>query len=126
MLQFPDSVYTSTGSSEVLPLLLDAVDPDKLVTVQFLRGGRVRLTFKDTVSCDELMSFGLTCGDVEVRVVRADSSFRCVHVRDLPSEVFDEDVKSFFQSYGQVLLVRRSTFANFPLFTMAIVCLRWP
>ena len=44
MLQFPDSVYTSTGSSEVLPLLLDAVDPEKLVTVQFLRGGRVCLT----------------------------------------------------------------------------------
>ena len=43
----------------MLPLLLDAVDPEKLVTVQFLRGGRVRLTFKDTVSCDELMSFGL-------------------------------------------------------------------
>ena len=57
-----------------------------------LRGGRVRLTFKDPVSCDELMSSGLTCGDVEVRVVRADSRFRSVHVRDLPSEVSDEDV----------------------------------
>ena len=114
MLQFPDSVYTSTGSSEVLPLLLDAVDPEKLVTVPFLRGGRVYLTFKDPVSCDELMSSGLTCGDVEVRVVRADSRFRSVHVHDLPSEVSDEDVKSFFQSYGQVLSVRRSTFTNFP------------
>ena len=60
------------------------------------------------------MSSGLTCGDVEVRVVRADSRFRSVHVRDLPSEVSDEDVKSFFQSYGQVLSVRPSTFANFP------------
>ena len=72
------------------------------------------MTFKDPVSCDELMSSGLTCGDVEARVFRADSRFRSVHVRDLPSEVSDEDVKSFFQSYGQVLSVRHSTFANFP------------
>ena len=114
VLQFPDSVYASTGSSEVIPLLLDAADPENLTTVQFLCGGRVRLTFKDPVFCDELMSSGLTCGDVEVCVVRADFRFRSVHVRDLPSEVSDKDVKSFFQSYGQVLSVRRSTFAYFP------------
>ena len=31
-----------------------------------------------------------------------------------PSEISDDDVKAFFESYGNVLLVQLSTFANFP------------
>ena len=114
VLQFPESVYKNYGSSDVLPRLLSVVDAEKLTTVQFLRGGRVRLKFKDRASCDDLISSGLVCGDVQVRVVRADFRFRSVYVRDLPSEVSDDDVETFFESYGEVLSVQRSTFANFP------------
>ena len=44
---FPEESYRYVGSTVVLPLLLEAVDQEKLVAVQFLRGGLVRLTFKD-------------------------------------------------------------------------------
>ena len=107
-----DSVYANCGSSEVLARLLEAVDAEKVTSVQFLRGGRVRLTFKDQASCDDLISPGLVFDDVHVRVVRADLRYRSVYVRDLPFEVPDDDIKAFFESYGDVLSVRRSTFAN--------------
>ena len=114
VLHFPDSVHANCGSSEVLPRLLETVDAEKVTSVQFLRGGRVRLTFKDQASCDDLISSGLVFDDAHVRVVRADLRFRSVYVRDLPFEVPDDDVKAFFESYGDVLSVSRSTFANFP------------
>ena len=114
VLHFPDSVYANCGSSEVLPRLLEAVDAEKVTSMQFLRGGRVRLTFKDQASCDDLISTGLVFDDVHVRVVRADLRFRSVYVRDLPFEVPDDDVKTLYESYGDVRSVRRSTFANFP------------
>ena len=37
-----------------------------------------------------------------------------MYVRDLPSDVSDDDVETIFESYGEVLSVQRSTFANFP------------
>ena len=111
---FPEEIYKTSGSSVVLPHLLSAVDQDKLTTVQFLRGGLVRLTFKDSTSCDNLVTHGLVYGDVQVRVFRADNRVRSVFVRDLPSEVPDDDVRGFFGSFGEVLSVRRGTFADFP------------
>ena len=114
VLQFPEEVYKNVGSSVVLPQLLDAVDADKLTTVQFLQRGRVRLTFKDSACCDDLVAQGLLYGDVRLHVFRADSRVCSVYVRDLPSEVPDDDVTSFFSSFGDVLSIRRSTFPNFP------------
>ena len=114
VLHFPESVYQNVGSSAVLPRLLEIVGAEKLSTVQFLQRGRVRLTFKDCVSCDELIASGLVYNGVQVRVFRADSRICSVYVRDLPSEISDDDVHAFLQSYGDVLSVRRSTFPNFP------------
>ena len=113
VLQFPEEVYKNTGSSVVLPHLLEVLDVEKLTTVQFLQRRRVRLMFSDSVSCDNLVAQGLSYGDVQLRVFRADSRVCSVFLRDLPSEVPD-DVFSFFSSFGDVLSVRRSTFANFP------------
>ena len=48
--------------------LLEAVDREKLVAVQFLRGGLVRLTFKDTESCDEVIQCGLSFDKKPIRV----------------------------------------------------------
>ena len=111
---FPEAIYKTSGSSTVLPHLLDAVDRDNLTTVQFLRGGLVRLTFKDVACCDHLVTQGFVYGDSQVRVLRADSHVRSIHVRDLPSEVPDDDVRAFFGSFGEVLSIRRATFANYP------------
>ena len=64
MLHFPNTVYANCGSSEVLPRLLEAVDSEKVTTVHFLRGGRVRLTFRNQASCDDMISSGLVFDDV--------------------------------------------------------------
>ena len=116
---FPEEVYRYVGSSVVLPQLLEAVDQEKLVAVQFLRGGLVRLTFQDTESCDEVIQRGLSFGETPIRVSHADAKVRCVHLRDLPAEVSDDDVSSFFSFFGEVLSVKRSTV--FPRSTMATV-----
>ena len=112
--QFPEAVYRNVGSSTVLPQLLAALNADKLTTVQFLQGGRVRVTCKDRATCDDFISRGLVYADANVPVFRAHVNVRSVHVRDLPSEITVDDVKAFFQSYGDVLSIRRSTFPNFP------------
>ena len=80
----------------------------------FLQGRHVRVTFKDRASCNELVSSGLFCGCLEFRVFHAVFGIRSVYVRNLASEISDDDVKIFSQAYGDVLSVSRSTLANFP------------
>ena len=47
VLHFPPSVYQKTGASEMLPKLLQILQPDDLRCVQFLRDGRVRVSFRE-------------------------------------------------------------------------------
>ena len=49
--QFPEDVYRNAGASDVLPLVMKNVDAAKVLAVQFLRAGRVRLTFQDPETC---------------------------------------------------------------------------
>ena len=54
---------------------------------------KIVISNRDRVSCDDLMSSGRICGDVQVRVARADFRFLvpfrvCLY---LPSEVSDDD-----------------------------------
>ena len=114
LVYFPEAVYRNVGSSVVLPQLLALVDRDKLVIIQFLLVGSARLTFKDIVSCNDFISCGLVFNGSELRIVLADNRFRSVFPFDLPTEVTDDDVKTFFGSFGGVLSTRRSTFPNFP------------
>ena len=46
---FLAEVYRSAGSSQVLPRLLESVERDQLSSIQFLRNGAVRLTFKEVL-----------------------------------------------------------------------------
>ena len=55
---FPTNIYRSVGSSAVLPELLRTVDKEKVSTVQLLRNGAVRLTYKTTADCDAAVSGG--------------------------------------------------------------------
>ena len=55
---FPEEIYRHVGSPVVLQQFLDAVDLEKLVAVQFLRGVLVCLTFKNSESCDEVIQRG--------------------------------------------------------------------
>ena len=111
---FPEDIYRYVGSSAVLPQWPDAVDQEKLVAVQFLRGGLVRLTWKDSKSCDDVIQRGLSFGETPIRVSHADAKIFSVHLRDLPAEISGDDVSSFFSSFGEVLSVTRSTFDGFP------------
>ena len=47
VLHFPPDVYQNTGATQMLPQLLQILKPDELRCVQFLRGGKVRVSFKD-------------------------------------------------------------------------------
>lgn len=114
ILLFPKEIYSSVGSSVVLPQLLEVIPAEKLVCVQFLRNGAVRLTFKQQRDCEELILRGVTFGDVPLRILSADAQSRLVYLRDCPVEVPDEVVQQFFSSFGQVHSVQKSRHAVFP------------
>ena len=52
VVQFQEDVYKNVGASEILPHLMKCLDSDKILAAQFLRAGKVRLTFDDSsVQC---------------------------------------------------------------------------
>ena len=105
---FPANIYRSVGSSAVLPELLLSVGKEKLSTLQFLRNGAVRLTYKSGADCDATFSNGLTYSGVALRVVGVEAKSRLVYLRDCPTEVPDSVVSRFFASIGEVHSVSRS------------------
>ena len=111
---FPESVYKNAGVADVLPLVMQSLDPDKVQCAQFLRAGRVRLTFDDPESCAAVLKSSLDLGDVAVQLFPADERVRLVHLRDLPIEVVHDAVSSFFSTYGEVLSVDHCYFKEFP------------
>lgn len=111
---FPESMYKNAGAADVLPLVMQSLDPDKVQCAQFLRAGRVRLTFDDPESCAAVLKSGLDLGDVAVQLFPADERVRLVHLRDLPIEVGHDAVSSFFSTYGEVLSVDHCYFEEFP------------
>ena len=115
VLHFPAEIHRTQGVSEVAPQLLRALDVQKIVSVQFLRNGRVRVTTKTSDYWDELLE-GSTFlfGDVPIPVTAADQPLRSAFGRDLPVEVPDVDVKSVFQSFGVVHSVHPCFFREFP------------
>ena len=111
---FPPAIYQSAGSSTVLPDLLQSVGQDAVSTVQFLRNGAARITFKTAAQCDRVVAAGIVFRDTPLRVVSADARSRLVYLRDCPAEVPDDVVKRFFLSFGEVHLVSRSCHQAFP------------
>ena len=114
MAQFPEDVYRNAGASDVLPLVMKNLDADKVLAVQFLRAGRVRLTFQDSETCSQVLKDGLDFGDFSVDLLPADDRLRTVHVRDLPVEIEEEAVLSFLSGYGEVLSVSHCFFDEYP------------
>ena len=41
--QFPENVYKNAGVSDILPLVMRSLDPDKISCMQFLRAGKLTL-----------------------------------------------------------------------------------
>ena len=112
--QFSEEVYKSAGASDVLPLLMRSLDPDKVQAVQFLRAGKVRLTCQDPGTCSEMLKDGLDLGDVSVQLSPADERLRTIHLRDLPTEIDQAAVSGFFAEFGEVLSVDHCFFKDYP------------
>ena len=113
---FPPEIYNFVGSSTVLPELLQSVDRSALTTVQFLRSGAVRLTFKTPLDCQTVVSEGIQFRGTPLRVMSADARSRLIHLRDCPAEVPDDVVRRFFTTFGEVHAVTRGTHKAFPEF----------
>ena len=90
--QFTKGIYKNSGASDVLPLVMKCLDAEKVLGVQFLRAGRVRLTFDDPETCSTVLKDGLDLGDVTVQLFPADDRVHLVHLRGLPVEVDHDNV----------------------------------
>ena len=71
ILHFPSEVYLSRGVGDMCPLLVRALHASKISALQFLRGGRVRVTFRGPAFREELLSNDLLFED---RKCKSDSS----------------------------------------------------
>ena len=122
--QFTEDIYKNAGASDVLPLVMKSLDAEKVLRVQFLRAGRVRLTFDDPETSSTVLKDGLDLGDVTVELFPADDRVRLVHLRDLPVEVDHDNVSTFSSAYGEVLSVDHCYFEEYPsvLLTKDISC----
>ena len=114
VLHFPPNVYQKIGASEILPQLLQKFEPDEVRCVQFLRGGKVRVTFRKSSARDFWLTKLLHLKGYDVPVTRDDEKLSVLHLRDLPYEVHADDLQDFFSAYGTVLAMERSTNADFP------------
>ena len=88
---FPEDVYRAFSTSEVPTQLLECLPSDKVVAVQFLRGGVVRLTFKNEARLTDVLARGISFQEIQLRVVRAMSEVRSIlYVHYLPVEIPDD------------------------------------
>ena len=74
----------------------------------------MRLTFDDPEVCSAVLRNGLELEDLSVQLMPADDRRRYVYVRDLPVEVDNDVVSSFFSRYPEVLSVDHCYFKDFP------------
>lgn len=109
--QFFEDVYRKVGAADVLPHLTGSLDVDK---VHAIRSGGVLLTFSDPETCEEVLLSGIKYDGLLLHLAPADGRFHTAHLRDLPIEVDDQSVISFFSDYGEVLAIKHECFKDFP------------
>ena len=114
MLHFPPEVYLRRGVGELAPLLVRALHERKISALQFLRGGRVRVTLLDLAYREELLSSDFMFEDSPIPVTPADCFVSSVYLRDLPVEISDESVRSALEVFGDVFSVRAAVHKDFP------------
>ena len=93
---------------------MKCLDAHKILVVQFLRAGKVRLTFDELEVCSAVLRNGLELEGLSVQLMPADDRLRSVYLRDLPVEVDNDVVSSFLSRYGEVLSVDHCYFDDFP------------
>ena len=114
LLHFPSEIYLRRGVGELFALLVRALHEKEIVAMQFLRGGRVRVTVRSEAYREALLSSKFRFEDTVVPVTPADCVARSVYVRDLPFEVSDKSIVSVFSTYGKVYSVKSVYHNEFP------------
>ena len=99
---------------ELFPLLVRALHEKEIAAMQFLRGGRVRVTVRSEAYREDLLSSEFRFEDTVVPVTPADCVAKSVYVRDLPFEVSDKSIVSVFSTYGNVYSVKSVYHNEFP------------
>ena len=95
-------------------MLLEILKIEDLRCVQFLRNGRVRVSFFEKETRDRFLSDGMLFGDQAIPVTQDGQKVTVVYIRDLPYEVPSDDLMDFFSSYGEVITAERSVAAKYP------------
>ena len=113
LLHFPSEVYLRRGVGELFPLLVRALHEIEIVAMQFLRGGRIRVTVRSEAYREDLLSSEFRLKDTVVPVTPADCVAKSVYVRDLPFEVSDKSIVSVFFTYGKVYSVKSVYYNEF-------------
>ena len=96
VLHFPPSVYQKHGAAEMIPKLLEILCVEDLRCVQFLRNGKVRVSFREKDMRDHYLVEGLRFGDLDIPVTKDGQKVTVLHIRDLPYEVASDDLVEFF------------------------------
>ena len=94
--------------------MLEILKIEDLRCVQFLRNGRVRVSFFEKETRDRFLSEGMLFGDQAIPVTQDGQEVTVVYIRDLPYEVPSDDLMDFFSSYGEVLTAELSVAAKYP------------
>ena len=96
LLHFPSEIYLRRGVGESFPLLDRALHEKEIVAMQFLRGGRVRITVRSEAYREDLLSSEFRFEDTDVPITPADCVAKSVYVRDLPFQVSDKSIVCVF------------------------------
>ena len=101
--------------SRVLSFLEEAVDFGKLSAVQFVPRGLIRLTFKDPVDKERLVSQGsIMLDNGECDVTPSDRPNTMVYVHHYPAEGGDTLLCAEFRCYSKIVSVKHQYFSGRP------------
>ena len=114
VLHFPPSVHQKFGAVEMIPKLLEIFNVEDLRCLQFLRYGKVRVSFREKDVRNHYLVEGMRFGDHDIPVTKDGQKVSVLYFRDLPYEVSSDELVDFFSNYGEVLTVERSVAENFP------------
>ena len=99
---------------DLCPLLVRALHANKISALQFLRGGRVRVTVHEPAFREELLSNDFVYEGRRIPVTPEGVHTVTVYVCDLPVELSDDSIKSAFFSFGEVFSISHAHFKDFP------------
>ena len=109
----------------MLPKLLQILNPEDLRCVQFLRSGRVRVSFREKADRDHFLSEGMRLDDQDIPVTRDAEKVTVLYIRDLPYEVATAMSSTSFPPLVKYSQWNVPWLLKLPTCVMGTVFLRW-